>query len=104
VAVCLTESCIAKGSSMKGAVIDLSAAKSDMRLDDVLFGEAPSRIVVSVKSADSAKLAEIAKKHSIACYKLGKVGGDKLVIKGAIDILVKKLSDAWRNAIPNRTK
>ena len=103
-AVCLTESCIAKGSSMKGAVIDLSAAKSDMRLDDVLFGEAPSRIVVSVKSADSAKLAEIAKKHSIACYKLGKVGGDKLVIKGAIDILVKKLSDAWRNAIPNRTK
>ncbi|MBU1146971.1 MAG: phosphoribosylformylglycinamidine synthase subunit PurL, partial [Candidatus Omnitrophica bacterium] len=103
-AVCLAESCISNGSAMKGAVIDLSAAKTDMRLDDVLFGEAPSRIVVSVKSSDSGKLTEIAKKHSAACYSLGNVNGDKLVIKGAIAVPVKKLSDAWRNAIPNRTK
>ena len=108
-ATCLTESCIANSRAMKGAVIDVAATKKgDIRLDDVLFGEAPSRIVVSLKSADSGKLAEIAKKHSIACYKLGKVNGEKLIIKDnnneLINVPVKKLSDAWRNAIPNRTK
>ena len=108
-ATCLAESCIANSRAMKGAVIDVVATKKgDIRLDDVLFGEAPSRIVVSLKSADSGKLAEIAKKHSIACYKLGKVNGDKLIIKDnnseLINLPVKKLSDAWRNAIPNRTK
>ncbi len=56
----------------------------------------------SAKSADSGKLMEIAKKYSVPCYKLGKVGGDKLAIKSAIDISLKTLSDAWRNAIPNR--
>ena len=103
-AVCLAESCITNSAAMKGAVVDLSATKAGIRMDDVLFGEAPSRIVVSVKSADSGKLEEIAKKYSVPCYKLGKVSGDKLAIKGAIDIPLKKLSDAWRNAIPNRAK
>lgn len=104
-ATSLTESCISNSSRMLGAEIDLDALKkSKMRLDDVLFGEAPSRIAVSIKTGDLEKLEKIAKKHSVPCYKLGKVGGDKLVIKDVINIPVKKLSEAWRNAIPNRAK
>lgn len=106
-AVCLAESCITNAGRMIGAVVDLDAAKKDdMRLDDVLFGEAPSRIVVSLKSDDIGKLEEIAKKHSAPCYKLGKVGGDKFILQynksELINLPAAKLSDAWRNAIPKR--
>ena len=104
-ATSLTESCISNSSRMLGAAIDMGALKkSKMRLDDVLFGEAPSRIVVSIKTGDLEKLEKIAKKYSVSCYKLGKVGGDSLVIKDAINIPVKNLSEVWRNAIPNRAK
>jgi len=106
-ATCLTESCVSNAGRMVGAVIELDVKKG-MRLDDALFGEAPSRIVVSIKSGDLAKLEEIAKKHSISYRKLGKVEGDKLIVKHnkaeAINLPVKTLSDTWRNAIPKRVK
>ncbi|MBU4035649.1 MAG: phosphoribosylformylglycinamidine synthase II, partial [Proteobacteria bacterium] len=107
-ATCLAESCISDSGRKIGAVIELDDVKKDIRLDDVLFGEAPSRIVVSIKSDNLAKLEEIAKKHSVPCYKLGKVGGDKLIVKDnkgeTINLPVGTLSDAWRNAIPKRIK
>ncbi len=105
-ATCLAESCIANAGSMKGAIIDLK--NSNMRLDDVLFGEAPSRIVVSVKSSDLEKLEAAARKRSISYAKLGKVSGDKLIVKDngeeVINLPVSKLSETWRNAIPRRVK
>ncbi len=106
-ATCLTESCVSNAGSMKGAVIELDGLKkNDIRLDDVLFGEAPSRIVVSLKPDNLKKLEEIANKHSVPCYKLGKVGGKELIVKynesEVINLPAAKLSDVWRNAIPKR--
>ena len=102
-AVTLAESCISNKDKMLGAEIKLG---SDIRTDAVLFGESPSRIVVSIAKENMTLLEEIAKRHSIACKTLGNVGGENLTIQcgetSAIDLPLKALSGAWRNAIPSR--
>jgi len=108
-AVCLSESCITNAGHMMGAVVELQdLKKGDMRLDDILFGEAPSRIVVSLKSDNLRTLEEIAGKHSIPYYKLGKVSGKNLIVRynnrEIINIPAPMLSHTWRNAIPARVK
>jgi len=102
-AVALGESCITNKNKMIGASIKLDGK---IRKDAVLFGEAPSRIIVSVGRKNLAALEKIAKKHSIPYSVLGDTGGEKLAIRygneTAIDISLKTLSDTWRNAIPSR--
>jgi len=106
-AVTLTESCISSPNKMLGAVIELDGLKNnDIRMDEILFGEAPSRIVVSLNKDKMDLLEKIIQKHSIAYAILGEVSGENLVVKdkqeSIIDISVKELSDTWRNAIPRR--
>ena len=108
-AVALAESCITKADRMTGVLVELDdMSQDDMRLDDILFGEAPSRIVVSLSKDDLEKLGEIAKKHSVPYYQLGSVAGTQFTVKRdgreIINLSAKALSDAWRNAIPSRVK
>ncbi len=102
-AVTLAESCISNKNRMLGASIKLD---ENIRKDAVLFGEAPSRIAVSVGKDNLAALETIVKKHSIPYKVLGNVGGDKLTIQCrqviAIDLPLTTLSNTWRNAIPSR--
>ncbi|MBU0895008.1 MAG: phosphoribosylformylglycinamidine synthase subunit PurL, partial [Candidatus Omnitrophica bacterium] len=92
-AVALGESCITNKNKMIGASIKLDGK---IRKDAVLFGEAPSRIIVSVGRKNLAALEKIAKKHSIPYSVLGDTGGEKLAIRygneTAIDISLKTLS------------
>ncbi len=103
-AVTLVESCITNKNKLSGANIQLDS--SDVRQDALLFGEAPSRIVVSVEKDNLNNLKEIAKKYSVSCKILGNVDGKKLTISCGkavlIDQDVKTLSDTWRNAISSR--
>jgi len=103
--VTLSECSISKKDKMLGANITLDTS---LRKDAVLFGEKPSRIVVSVKKGDLGQLESIAKKNSAPFSILGTVGGENLTIsfgkKTAIDLSLEKLSTAWRNAIPRRLK
>ncbi|MBN3038087.1 MAG: phosphoribosylformylglycinamidine synthase subunit PurL, partial [Candidatus Omnitrophica bacterium] len=106
-ATALAESCISTKAQMLGAQIKIDASKNkDIRIDELLFGEAPSRIVVSLDKDDLNALEKIAKKHSVAYQVLGNVQTDNLSIEyqgnKVIDIAVAKLSDAWRNAIVSR--
>ena len=92
---------------MLGVKIKLDEAKNrDMRIDEILFGEAPSRIVVSLNKDNLAALEKIAKKYSIPYQVLGEVGGETLEIeyraKKIVHISLENLSGAWRNAIPSR--
>jgi len=104
-AITLAESCITNKNKMLGAMINLD---SNIRKDAILFGETPSRIVVSLDKDNVASLERIAKRHSIPYRILGKVGGERLTIQFGktkpIDIPLKALSDTWRNAIPSRLK
>ncbi|MGB2705332.1 MAG: phosphoribosylformylglycinamidine synthase subunit PurL [Candidatus Omnitrophota bacterium] len=106
-AVTLAESCITNSKKMLGGTVKLDDIKDgNSRLDEVLFGEAPSRIVVSVSKGDLATLEKITKKHSVLCRVLGNTGGSKLVVSdrdaAVLELSIKELSDTWRNAIPSR--
>jgi len=102
-AVALSESCIADKGRMLGVTVKLDG---NIRKDAALFGEAPSRIVVSVGKDNLDALENIAKKHSIPYKVLGSVGGEKITIQYGettlVDLSLAKLSDTWRKAIPSR--
>jgi len=105
--ITLAESCITNGKKMLGAVIKLDELKNkDIRADEILFGEVPSRIVVSLNKNKVRALEEILKRHSVPYQILGNVGGERLIVEygeeAIIDIPLKTLSDTWRNAIPAR--
>lgn len=108
-AVTLVESSITNINKMLGAEIKLDGLKNnDIRMDEILYGEAPSRIVVSLNKNNLSALEKIAKKHSVPYHVLGNVGGKKFTVqykeKTMIDLPLAKLSDTWRNAIPSRLK
>jgi phosphoribosylformylglycinamidine synthase len=76
-AVALAESCVS-GPVRLGAEITLPASG---RADEVLFGEAPSRIVVSVAPDDQARFGQIVAEWAVPVTVLGRVGGDRLTIR-----------------------
>ena len=108
-AVMLAESCITNSDKMLGITIDVDALKTkSTRLDEMLFGEAPSRIVVSLDKKDLKRLEKIAKKHSVPYCLLGTVESAGFAVKyrgkKVIDLELTKLSSAWRDAISSRLK
>ncbi|MEO8626273.1 MAG: phosphoribosylformylglycinamidine synthase subunit PurL [Candidatus Limnocylindrales bacterium] len=84
----------------------------------VLFGESPSRAVVSINPSNWNELARLASGNRVACRKLGQVGGDRLRIRlvgvgatgaaeerGAgvadeLDVHLADLRRAWQQALP----
>jgi len=123
-AVALAESCISQliardTPRLIGATLDLSSAgrassradrkmedgssaTSPHRLDALLFGETQSRIVISCKPLDAVKVVERAKLMGVPAVQIGKVGGDKLMVKtaqGEFSAPLTELHDAWWKAI-----
>ena len=95
--VALTEMCIT-GSEPLGAEIQLPDAD---RLDALLFGEAPSRIVLSVSGAALPRLQALLREWPIPWRVLGRVGGDRFRVSvggrgRVIDRPVGELREAWR--------
>ena len=105
-AVCLAESCISQLIAREtprliGARIDLTALKND-RQDALLFGETQSRIVITCKPLEAAKVVERLKLMGVPAVPIGTVGGDQLAIKtvaGEFSTSVAGLHDAWWNSI-----
>jgi len=99
-AVTLAESCIYGGL---GAEITLPASESKLRLDARLFGESPSRIVLSAAPDKVKQIEAIAKKFDAPVTTLGKVGGDRVLIsaegKQVAAIAVAEMEGIWRSAI-----
>ncbi|MDA7916094.1 phosphoribosylformylglycinamidine synthase subunit PurL, partial [Verrucomicrobia bacterium] len=106
--VAVAESCIsgqnARGEhQILGAEIDLSEVSSD-RIDALLFGEAQSRIVISVSKLEAAKVEERAKALGVPAITIGKVTGTDLKLKtskGESTWDAKELHSLWYNAIGN---
>jgi phosphoribosylformylglycinamidine synthase len=65
-----------------------------------LFGEGPSRVVVSVPADRFDALAERAGAADIELIDVGVAGGDRLVIEGAVDLDLAEATTAWRTALP----
>ncbi|MEK6713876.1 MAG: phosphoribosylformylglycinamidine synthase subunit PurL [Nitrospirota bacterium] len=84
-----------------GALIDLS---DDIRPDALLFGETQSRIIITVTPENVKALEDAAKTMNTPVKVIGKVGGERLVIRHksttVIDLAVEDMADTWRKAIP----
>jgi phosphoribosylformylglycinamidine synthase len=95
-AVALAESCVS-GSRPIGATVKLSES---LRPDLLLFGEAPSRIVISFDPAKEAEVRAIVAQHGAPFAILGATGGRNLSIYGPkgqlLEVPVADLSAAWR--------
>lgn len=66
-----------------------------------LFAEAPSRVVVCVAGpAAAAEVGARAAAAGVPVTDLGRVGGDRLVVDGLLDVGLADATAAWRGAIP----
>ncbi len=99
-AVALAECCIS-GEHHLGAQIDL--LKPSGRFDDLLFNEAPSRVIVSISSGKEKVLEKICKSVGVELYRLGRVGGLNLTIKvkgkTKLSVPVTRLHKVWHHSI-----
>jgi phosphoribosylformylglycinamidine synthase subunit PurL len=98
-AVALAESCFTGATHEEkslGAVVTLPG---EGRADGRLFGEAQSRVIVSVKPADAVKAEETLKKFSVPFEKIGTVGSDDLVIGKEVKVGISRLSDLFFTSI-----
>lgn len=92
--VCLAESCLLNNIGFVS-----QGWRTEGRLDTALFGEAQSRIIVSVAPRLVAKLEKTISKCQIPAIKLGTVGGKRLIIKDYINITLEKMEKAWLNGL-----
>ncbi|MCH7812121.1 MAG: phosphoribosylformylglycinamidine synthase II, partial [Chloroflexi bacterium] len=92
-AVTLAECCMAGSLGL-----DASGVTIDGRLDAALFGEAPSRIVVSTSDADA--LAALTREHDAPLVRLGSVASDRLRLGAQIDMDVSEMSESYENGLP----
>lgn len=92
-AVALAEACILGGI---GATCELSLDRN--RVDELLFGEGPSRVVVTVPVDRYESFCTLCWEHQVPVRLLGEVGGDALRIRlpqGGVEIRVTDLREAW---------
>ncbi|MEO7002650.1 MAG: phosphoribosylformylglycinamidine synthase subunit PurL [Ktedonobacterales bacterium] len=100
-AVALAECCMWSGLGLQGEATALpDGAEGDpLATLAALYGEAPSRIVVSLAPDSWEALAQLAARHNTPITRLGTVGGDRLQLAGALDVDVAELRDLWRNGL-----
>ena len=92
-AVSLAESCVAGGIGFNGSF------HVEGRWDAALFGEAQSRIVVSLAPNGLARLEELASEQDVPLVQLGSVGATTLSLPTLIDVPLDKLETAWRDGL-----
>lgn len=93
-AVALAESCLPNGLGFVSSEWDIEG-----RLDAALFGEAQSRIVVSIAPKLSWKLQKLADRYGISATRLGSVSGNRFVLKGYMDLSLKEIEAAWQSGL-----
>jgi phosphoribosylformylglycinamidine synthase len=101
-AVALAEACFNPDGSL-GALIDLGAAGPG-RLDQILFNETQSRIVISTVPENADAVLQSLQERRLPAHRLGSVGGDELRIAVAGETLrwpLREIHADWFGAIAN---
>ncbi len=104
-AVALVESCFSPDGSL-GATIDLQAA-GKRRLDQVLFNETQSRIVISTMPENVVTVLQFMQSRNLPAHRLGTVGGDELRIVVANETMLwplREIHDDWYDTIANAVR
>lgn len=96
--VALSEACF-NPNGLLG--VDIDACPGGLRPDAMLFGEAQSRIIVSLEEKDLKALQAICREKGVPVTTLGAVTKETtLKIRGLINVPVERLHDAWKDALP----
>ncbi|MCA9453545.1 MAG: phosphoribosylformylglycinamidine synthase II, partial [Nitrospira sp.] len=104
--VTLAECCLTHPSAQFGATVILTQDR--LRLDALLFGESPSRVVVSVKPEHVKPLKELVEGSGMPCTELGQVtqGNMDITVRGPhdrpvcqISLPISEMSDQWHHAL-----
>ena len=106
-AVTLAECCFspqtASGRPL-GATIQLDT--DGLRTDALLFGESPSRIILSVSPGSVERVMAIAREHEVPAQDIGTVGGDRMIIRvneqPTIDMPVAELFEQWSRSLESK--
>ena len=95
-AVALAEGCVT-GRELVGCV---AALPGDARADLTLFGEGPSRVIVTVEPALAREFEALMAESAIPWRWVGTTGGERLVIRIGtrivVDVATTELERAWR--------
>jgi phosphoribosylformylglycinamidine synthase len=78
------------------------AATLAARPDLALFGEGPSRIVVSCRPDAVSAIIQVAAQAGNGAHRLGQVGGARIAWPGAIDIDLSQVQAQWSTALDER--
>jgi phosphoribosylformylglycinamidine synthase II len=92
-AVALAESCLLGGLGFRG---DFAV---ESRWDSALFGEQPSRVVVSLAPECTEAVARRVREFRVPWVRLGVVAGDCLMLPGLLDESLAELADAFEGGL-----
>jgi phosphoribosylformylglycinamidine synthase II len=92
--VCIAECCIANGLGFVN-----QSWRTEGRIDAALFGEAQSRIVISLDPKFLGKLEKITEKWQVPVTRLGTVEGKRLILGDYVNVTVGKIAKAWRGGL-----
>jgi len=103
-AVALAECCFSSlNRKAIGAAVDISG---DFDLSTRLFGESPSRIIISFSEFNRAEIEKLAVEAGCPINFLGRVGSDRLRMESdgaeVISIQVSELEHAWRSSLKQK--
>ncbi|MXX11632.1 MAG: phosphoribosylformylglycinamidine synthase subunit PurL, partial [Nitrospira sp. SB0667_bin_9] len=106
-AVTLAESCFSSQATTDnplGATIRLDS--NGLRTDALLFGESPSRILLSISPVHAEHVMAIAREHNVPVQDIGTVGGDRLIVRvneqPTIDMPVATLFEQWSRSLESK--
>ncbi|MCU1290685.1 MAG: phosphoribosylformylglycinamidine synthase subunit [Acidobacteria bacterium] len=104
-AVAIAESCFSSlNHKALGAEIELKEAA--LSAETILFGESPSRIVVSFSADKLERISAIAEENNCPFAVIGKVSGENLSIKingeAALSAPVAELENLWATSLENK--
>ncbi|HEY3100502.1 MAG TPA: phosphoribosylformylglycinamidine synthase subunit PurL [Methylomirabilota bacterium] len=99
-AVTLAESCVSGARSGAAVGCDVMVERG-RRLVETLFGEGPSRVVVSVEPARQREFEALMAESAIPWRWIGATGGERLIVRAAgsavVDVAVDRIEHAWRS-------
>ena len=95
ISVAIAESVIFSKNNL-GAEINI---EHKMRIDELLFGECSSLILVSLNEAKLYDLVHLSKEHDVRTQTIGKVvNNGKFIINDSVDITKKQLSEVYNTS------
>jgi phosphoribosylformylglycinamidine synthase len=95
-AVALAECSLWSGLGLEG---ELYLPDERVAATALLFGEMPSRIIVSLEPEKWPDLLQLAASTGVPLVRLGTVGGDRLSLGVGLNLPVVQLHSAWQNGL-----